>query len=85
MEGIARDEIVKLGDLEVWEFENQAGSGMGMMGSMSLPHPIHLHGLQFQVIERKISTEDANAGNPFEKVLLIKVGMILYWFFQVRR
>ncbi len=60
MEGIARDEIVKLGDLEVWEFENQEGSGMGMMGSMSLPHPIHLHGLQFQIIERKISSENAN-------------------------
>lgn len=58
MEDVARDEIVKLNDLEIWEFENISGSGMGMMGSMSLPHPMHIHGLQFQVIERKISSAD---------------------------
>ena len=28
--------------------------GMGMMGMMlSLPHPIHLHGQQFQIVSRK--------------------------------
>ena len=26
--------------------------GMGMMGMMSMAHPIHLHGQQFQIIER---------------------------------
>ena len=54
MTDVARDEIVKLGDLEVWEFINQAGGGMGMMGGMNLPHPMHVHGLQYQVIERQI-------------------------------
>ncbi len=54
MTNVARDEIVKLGDLEVWEFINRAGSGMGMMGGMDLPHPMHVHGLQYQVIERQI-------------------------------
>lgn len=56
MEDVARDEIVKLGALEVWEFINQTGGGMGMMGGMSLPHPMHVHGLQFQVIERDIDS-----------------------------
>jgi len=28
------------------------GPGMGMMGMMSMAHPIHLHGQQFQVLER---------------------------------
>jgi len=59
MEEVTREEIVRLNDLEVWEFENRSGSGMGMMGSMSLPHPMHIHGLQFQIIERIISSEDA--------------------------
>jgi FtsP/CotA-like multicopper oxidase with cupredoxin domain len=56
MHSVAKDEIVRLGDLEIWEFENLAGSGMGMMGGMNLPHPMHVHGLQFQVIERQISS-----------------------------
>ena len=50
MEGVADDERIRLGDLEMWEFNNQAGGGMGML----LPHPMHIHGLQFQVISRNI-------------------------------
>ena len=58
MEAVAGDEVVKLGDLEVWQFSNQAGGGMGMMGGMALPHPMHIHGLQFQILERE--TDSAN-------------------------
>jgi FtsP/CotA-like multicopper oxidase with cupredoxin domain len=58
MTNTASDEIVKLDTLETWEFINQAagrGRGMGMMGGgMTLPHPMHVHGLQFQVVERDI-------------------------------
>jgi FtsP/CotA-like multicopper oxidase with cupredoxin domain len=58
MTNTASDEIVKLYTLETWEFINQAegrGRGMGMMGGgMTLPHPMHVHGLQFQVVERDI-------------------------------
>ncbi|MEN8240653.1 MAG: multicopper oxidase domain-containing protein [Chloroflexota bacterium] len=57
MQAVAENEIVKLNDLEVWQFENQVGGGMGMMGGESLPHPIHVHGLQYQVIEREISSD----------------------------
>lgn len=45
-------EIVNHGALEAWEFVNEGGR-MGMMGgAMQLPHPMHLHGVQFQIIER---------------------------------
>ncbi len=50
MEQVASDEKVRLGDLEIWQFTNLGGMGMGML----LPHPMHIHGLQFQIIERQI-------------------------------
>jgi blue copper oxidase len=51
MEGVSSEETVKLDTLEVWEFINQpAGQGMGM----EMAHPMHIHGLQFQVIEREM-------------------------------
>ena len=49
MEDVADDEIVQLGSKEIWEFNNTGG---GMMHMMNMPHPIHLHGKQFRVIER---------------------------------
>lgn len=58
MDVVEQDEIVRLGDLEVWEFVNLegGGSGMGMgMMNMELPHPMHIHGVQFQVLERQIA------------------------------
>jgi FtsP/CotA-like multicopper oxidase with cupredoxin domain len=39
---VADDEIVTLGDTEIWEFVNNS----------MMPHPMHVHGLQFAVIER---------------------------------
>ncbi len=62
MENVDRNEVVKLGDLEIWEFINQGHHGMGM-GMGNLPHPMHIHGLQFQVIERQSESnyQDVNA------------------------
>lgn len=55
MDAVARNEIVRLGDLELWEFINLGGGmGMGMM-NMELPHPMNIHGVQFQVIGRQIT------------------------------
>jgi len=51
MERVAEDEIVRLNTLEVWEFANDAS--MGMMGMMA--HPMHIHGLQFQILERSVT------------------------------
>ncbi|CAM5181423.1 Cell division protein FtsP [Castellaniella defragrans] len=42
LNAVAPDEIVRLGTTEVWEFTN----------SPMMAHAIHLHGLQFQVLER---------------------------------
>ncbi len=56
MTAVADDEVVRLGDLEVWSFvNNTGGGGMGMgMGGMALPHPMHVHGLQFQILRRQV-------------------------------
>lgn len=37
-------ETIKLGTMEVWEFESK--------GMMAMPHPVHVHGSQFQVVSR---------------------------------
>lgn len=60
MDEVARDEIVSLGDLEIWEFYNTEGGmgGMGMMGGGGHPHPMHIHGVQFQVLERQIDRQN---------------------------
>jgi blue copper oxidase len=96
--GVAPDEVVKAGTLEVWEFVNQPGR-MGMMGSMDhggdaggvghgghtgaadhgddagrtgqtdgmaavmeeMAHPMHIHGVQFRVLERRVRP-DMRAG-----------------------
>ncbi len=50
MQDVARDEVVRLGTTEVWEFVNEAS--MGMMGGM--PHPMHVHGVQFRVVGRQV-------------------------------
>ncbi|MBI2294413.1 MAG: multicopper oxidase domain-containing protein, partial [Betaproteobacteria bacterium] len=59
MEGVADDEIVRLNTLEIWEFTNDAS--MGMMGMMA--HPMHIHGLQFQILERGVKPAFAEAVN----------------------
>ena len=59
MEGVADDEIVRLNTLEIWEFTNDASTGM--MGMMA--HPMHIHGLQFQILERGVKPALAEAVN----------------------
>lgn len=46
------DEVVSLGDTEIWVVSNQ--TRMGMMGGTV--HPFHAHGTQFQILDRN--------GNP---------------------
>jgi FtsP/CotA-like multicopper oxidase with cupredoxin domain len=45
-------ETVKLGTSEVWEFRNDESGMMGMV----MPHSMHVHGLQFRVIERTVGS-----------------------------
>lgn len=48
---LASNEIVQLNTTEVWELSNTNTGGMSMV------HPIHIHGLQFQVLERTINSQ----------------------------
>ena len=45
MEEVAPDERVRFGDTEIWEFTNVATM-------MAMPHPMHVHGVQFRVLRR---------------------------------
>jgi len=49
---------VKQASTEVWEFRNE---------TQSMPHPMHLHGFQFQVIERLNSPSQLQGLNKYDK------------------
>ena len=51
-----KNETVTLNALEVWELTNDVN------GANGFPHPIHVHGLQFQVIERTGTPSDVRDG-----------------------
>ncbi len=73
MEAVTENEIVKANTLEVWEFINVVNSnGIGNMGGHNMgnmnnddetmtedqmAHPMHIHGVQFQVLERIVDDE----------------------------
>ena len=63
MTEVSPEETVQFGSTEVWEFFNAGGmgggGGRGGMGGMSegLAHPMHMHGQQFQVLERTIDDD----------------------------
>jgi len=45
MDEVAPDERIRFGDTEVWEFSNRTPM-------MAIPHPMHVHAVQFRVLER---------------------------------
>ncbi|MDD5579015.1 MAG: multicopper oxidase domain-containing protein [Methylobacter sp.] len=54
MNDIQPDEIIPVNSLQLIEFDNGFDGGMhGMM--MAMPHPMHLHGEQFQIIKREVN------------------------------
>lgn len=56
MDAVDASEKVALNSLELWEFINQQGAGT-MSGDMMndfMAHPMHIHGVQFQIVERQI-------------------------------
>lgn len=55
IDAVDDNEIVRLGDTEIWEFTNNVNSG----GMMPMPHPVHMHGHQFQIIERTVNPDFA--------------------------
>jgi len=66
MKDVANDEVVRLGDLEVWRFTNAGGRDM----DMTLPHPMHIHGLQFQVLDRQIDQSMKNTWSTISEGLV---------------
>jgi FtsP/CotA-like multicopper oxidase with cupredoxin domain len=73
MQAVADDEKVRMNTHEVWEFINEGG-GMGMMGGMNMPHPIHLHGKQFQVLERRGAMLDGYVDKGWKDTVLLMPG-----------
>jgi FtsP/CotA-like multicopper oxidase with cupredoxin domain len=73
MQEVADDERVRMNTHEVWEFINEGG-GMGMMGGMNMPHPIHLHGKQFQVLERRGPMLDGYVDEGWKDTVLLMPG-----------
>ena len=74
MEATAPDERVKMDSMEVWEFINEGGGGMGMMGGMNMPHPIHLHGKQFQVLQRSGVRHEGYVDEGWKDTVLLMPG-----------
>jgi FtsP/CotA-like multicopper oxidase with cupredoxin domain len=55
MDDVQPDEIIPVNSLQLIEFDN-GFSGGGMHGMMNMPHPMHLHGEQFQIVKREINS-----------------------------
>lgn len=53
MQAVSAVETVRLGTCEIWEFRNDSRVGMG---HMTMPHSMHVHGLQFRVIGRTVAS-----------------------------
>ena len=53
MTGVAADEVGRVGELTAWEFVNERNPGQ-MMEQNGMAHPLHIHGAQFQVLERQV-------------------------------
>ncbi len=68
MEEVADNEIVQLGTTEIWEFNNTGGDMMNM------PHPIHLHGKQFRVIERSGVAHEGYVDEGWKDTVLLMPG-----------
>ena len=73
MDQVDPDEKVRLNSLEIWEFINEGG-GMGMMGGMNMPHPLHLHGKQFQILERRGVVHDGYVDEGWKDTVLLMPG-----------
>ena len=56
-------ETVRLGTHELWEFRNDSTNAM--MG-MAMPHSMHVHGVQFRVLERSVSGRFAGYRNTVD-------------------
>jgi FtsP/CotA-like multicopper oxidase with cupredoxin domain len=56
MNAATPQETVKLNSIELWEIINKLNPG-AMMDAKGMAHPIHFHGVKFQVISRQVLPE----------------------------
>lgn len=54
MNDVQPDEMIPLNTVQLIEFDN--GFDGGMHGMMGMPHPMHLHGEQFQIVKREVNS-----------------------------
>ena len=66
MNDIRDDEMMPLNTLQVIEFDN----GFHRGGMMQMPHPMHLHGEQFQVLKREVGNRGKAAHNTISAGLI---------------
>jgi len=52
MNDVKPDEVIPVNTLQLMAFDNGYQRSMGMM---AMPHPMHLHGEQFQIIKREVN------------------------------
>lgn len=60
------DEVVKLGDTEIWQLQN----------SSMMPHPFHMHDVQFQILDRDGSKPPANEQGR-KDIVLVQPGEVV--------
>ncbi|WP_428353938.1 multicopper oxidase family protein [Methyloprofundus sp.] len=71
MNDIRKDEIIPVNTLQLMEFDNGFHHGMGG-GMMGMPHPMHLHGEQFQVVKREVRNKSGKGYTSVSKGFLDK-------------
>ncbi|MFT6070455.1 MAG: FtsP/CotA-like multicopper oxidase with cupredoxin domain [Bacteriovoracaceae bacterium] len=59
-----KDEIIDFGNTEIWEFYNPTG----------MPHPMHIHGTQFQVLSRSVGRLEGALDQGWKDVVLVMPG-----------
>ena len=72
MQEVAGDEMIRLNSTELWELSNDDRS-MGMM-MMPMPHPVHLHGKQFQVVGRSGALHRGYVDEGWKDTVLLMPG-----------
>jgi FtsP/CotA-like multicopper oxidase with cupredoxin domain len=55
MNDVRADEIIPVNSLQLMQFDNE------MHGMMAMPHPMHLHGEQFQIVKRELAPRSKSA------------------------
>ena len=72
MQAVAGDERIRLNSTELWELSND-DRRMGMM-MMPMPHPVHLHGKQFQVVDRSGMLHSGYVDEGWKDTILLMPG-----------